>query len=217
MSNQETADAREGAGPGAVALAIVAVTMAAMALQAQSGSVEPIRGCVKNSGEIKISAFGECGPSEVTLTWNIQGIQGIQGPMGPPGPAGPIGFIGPAGPAGPTGPTGLQGLQGIQGVAGQPGSTGVTNLQQLAGDRDLTLAGGTHGQFLTGCGGGFEIVSHAAYAGNFDGGTFSFNRFIRVIGSDLTSTSALTVFVVNTDTVPHVIRAHLSFLCAQIL
>ena len=217
MSTHETADLHDRRGPGPVALSFFAVAMAAIALHAQGGNVGPISACVKNSGDMKIRTNGVCGPGEVAVTWNIQGVTGIRGPIGPVGPVGPIGPVGPAGPNGALGPTGLQGDQGIPGLTGHAGFTGVTDLQQASVDRDLTLAGGTSGQFLTGCGGGFEIVSHTAFAGNFDGGTFSFNRFIRVIGNELTSTSALTVFVSNTDTVPHVVRAHLSFLCAQIL
>lgn len=200
-----------------VVFSTIGVAVAAVALTAQGGSTSPITACVKYSGELKISTAGACGPGEVGLTWNIQGIQGIRGPIGPIGPIGPVGPIGSLGPPGVTGPAGPQGLQGLQGVAGAAGVIGITALQELSVDRDLTLAAGTFGTFRTGCGGGFEIVSHAAYVGNFDGGTFSFNKFIRVIGSELTSTSALNVFVSNTDSVPHVLRAHLSFLCAQIL
>jgi hypothetical protein len=194
-----------------IGLAAAAVAAAAMALNAQGGAGSQILGCVKNSGDIKISSAATCGPSEVALRWNIQGIQGPIGPIGATGPIGPIGSIGATGPQGPMGPTGLQG------GAGPAGAKGVTLLQQLAGDFDLTVPAGTLGTYQTGCGSGLEIVSHAAIARTFDGGTLGLNRFVNVIGAELTSTSALTVFVTNTDTVQHVVRAHLSFLCAEIL
>ena len=195
----------------------VGLAMAAMAVNAQVINVGQINACVKNSGEIKVITEGACGPGEAALAWSIQGIQGFQGPIGPIGPIGPVGPLGPVGPAGPIGATGPRGIQGIQGVPGPAGATGVTGLFQGATDTELTLPAGAASAIVTGCGGGDEIVSHAAYAGTFDGGTFSFNRFISVIGADLKTTSTLHVLVQNSDSVPHVVRAHLSFLCAQIL
>src|SRR5262245_11483411 len=93
-----------------VALSSVAMAIAAIAVSAQSVGVGQINACVKNSGDIKITTDGTCGPGETPLTWSIQGIQGIQGPVGPVGPVGPLGPIGPIGPVGPAGPTGLRGI-----------------------------------------------------------------------------------------------------------
>lgn len=198
-------------------LSSVAIAVAAIAVSAQNGNGGEINACVKNSGDIKITANGSCGPGEVALTWRSQGIQGIQGPIGPVGAVGPIGPIGPIGPAGPAGPTGPRGIQGVQGIPGPAGATGLTGLVQGATDTSLTLPAGSASAVQTGCGGGDKIVSHAAYAGTFDGGTFGFNRFITVLGTELKTTSSMDVLVSNNDSVPHVVRVHLSFLCAQVL
>ena len=197
----------------------IVATVVALLLGASNASAvvtnQIITGCINWGGAIRILGYGALGGidgcnvfTETPITWNNTGPQGPQGIQGPPGPQGI---------QGPQGPQGIQGPQGPQGIQGPAGPTGLAGFQQLSVDRDLTVAAGTHGTFISGCGGGFEIVSGAAYTGSVTGGVFSFNRYILLAGTDYTSTSGFNVHVLNLDGVEHVVRAHISLLCAQIL
>jgi hypothetical protein len=66
----------------------------------------------------------KCKSSELTLSWNQQGLPGATGPAGPSGPQGPVGPIGPAGPQGEPGIQGPMGLAGAMGPAGPGGPAG---------------------------------------------------------------------------------------------
>lgn len=65
----------------------------------------------KHDGRLRLVARpADCRPSEVTVSWNVQGPQGIAGQPGPPGPQGV------PGPQGPVGSAGIQGLPGASGI-----------------------------------------------------------------------------------------------------
>jgi hypothetical protein len=66
----------------------------------------------KHDGRLRLVARArDCRPSEVPISWNVQGPQGISGQPGLPGPQGV------PGPQGPAGPQGIQGLPGASGIS----------------------------------------------------------------------------------------------------
>ncbi|WP_304650404.1 hypothetical protein [Nostocoides sp. HKS02] len=83
----------------------------------------------KNQGMLRLLVGSKtCRPSEVPISWNMQGIQGPAGPVGATGPAGPVGPMGATGPAGPAGPQGVPGITGLAGLTCPTGQsvTGFT-------------------------------------------------------------------------------------------
>ncbi len=98
-SSNGTSDRR---GARLVVLAIVVVVAAAgiqYAMASNSGST--IQACMqKQEGMLRVvSDASQCRPSEIPISWNVQG------PAGPQGPQGPVGLQGPVGPQGPIGPS----------------------------------------------------------------------------------------------------------------
>ena len=94
-----------------------------LAFGAIPGAGGVIQGCYKaNNGQLRlVDSASDCRPSELSISWNQQGIQG---PPGPPGPKGDKGDPGIQGPPGPPGPKGDKGDPGIQGPPGPPGPKG---------------------------------------------------------------------------------------------
>jgi hypothetical protein len=80
------------------AAAAVFASAAGVAYATIPDSQGVILACYKaDSGQLRLSNTGGCGPSESALSWNRVG------PAGPPGPTGPQGMPGPPGPAGVSG------------------------------------------------------------------------------------------------------------------
>lgn len=57
----------------------------------------------KENGQLRISSSGQCRPSELPLSWNMQGPKGDKGDKGDPGEKGDKGDTGDTGPAGISG------------------------------------------------------------------------------------------------------------------
>ena len=126
---------------GSAALLVTGVqAVAAKTPPAQSVPASGIiKACYqKNQGMLRLLVGSRtCRPSEVPISWNMQGIQGPAGPAGPvgaTGPVGPMGATGPAGPAGPAGPMGATGPAGPAGPQGVPGITGLAGLTCPTGE-----------------------------------------------------------------------------------
>ena len=140
------------------------------------------------------------------------------GAVGPQGPQGPRGIQGLPGIQGPQGVPGAAGAPGAPGATGPPGPAGLSSFRQGSEDRDMMLAPGTVGTIQSGCGGGFQIVSGAAYSGVVDSnGNFAFDTFIVPAGTEYPSTSGFNVYILNThSSATFNVRTHISVLCAAI-
>jgi hypothetical protein len=116
-----------------------------------SADAQVINACANSTfnGYIRLVAqLSQCQPSEVPLTWNVQGPAGPEGPEGQRGPQGPRGVQGPQGVAGPqgvSGPQGLTGPPGPQGATGPAGSPGTTGPEGPQGPAGLSGPGGPEG------------------------------------------------------------------------
>ena len=98
-------------GLGAVVAAALAGGIAWAAIPGPGGVIQ---GCYKqNGGQLRVvDAAGDCGPSELAVSWSQTG------------PSGPQGEFGPSGPQGGTGPSGPSGADGAPGDPGPTGSSG---------------------------------------------------------------------------------------------
>lgn len=79
---------------------------------------DELHGCLqKNKGNLRlVSGPGQCGPSEIFVTWSTEGPQGPQGEQGIQGNIGSSGLDGVDGVTGPQGDTGAIGGSSRDGV-----------------------------------------------------------------------------------------------------
>ncbi len=100
-----------------------------------SGAGTTIFACAQQQqGMLRVvSDPSQCRPSEVPISWNVQGPPGPRGPVGPTGPQGPAGPPGPPGPPGPTGATGATGATGPTGATGATGPAGPAGANGVSG------------------------------------------------------------------------------------
>lgn len=170
-----------------LALALVAVTGAAVAATGIPDGNGVIHGCRKvEGGALRVIAGTRCRAGERRLDWNQKGVAGATGPAGPAGAAGPAGPAGPPGPAGPAGPT------GPAGPAGPPGP-GLASFDSLAGlgctnsgqSGTIALAydaGGTATiRCVAGGGGGEAVVSINEFSTGVEG--VAANEFVEIVNT----------------------------------
>jgi hypothetical protein len=126
------------------------IVLGPTAARAQSTNV--IFGCYnKSDGTLRrVNSGSDCKNSEISISWNIQGLQGLQGPQGVKGDRGVQGLQGVKGDQGVQGPKGDQGIQGLKGDQGVQGQKGDQGTQGLRGDLGLKGDKGDAGQSVTG-------------------------------------------------------------------
>ena len=111
------------------------------------GGGNTIQGCYsKKNGRLRVVADARsCGPTELPISWNVQGPAGERGPVGPQGPQGAKGDQGPTGPVGAPGPLGPQGDPGPKGDPGPRGADGTQGPEGPRGREGLQGAQGPKG------------------------------------------------------------------------
>jgi hypothetical protein len=112
-----------------VGIALGAASGTAWAAETVSSIVAPdgtITGCYqKQYGQLRVVASAaECGPSELSVSWNQQGPKGEKGDKGDTGDTGATGATGPQGAPGSPGARGEKGEPGAPGSQGPAGPAG---------------------------------------------------------------------------------------------